>query len=74
MSLYFKVFKSLTILFVELGDIDQILPTKLLNNNDTPSIPVSKTIDAVNIAVSYMNYIFSCFDRLIDGHRVYKVQ
>jgi len=57
---------------VELADLDQVLPAKLLNKNDTP-IPVWKAINAVNSAVSYMNYIFSCFDGLIDGHHVYKV-
>ena len=60
-------------MFVELADLDQVvLPAKLLNNNDT-TISVSKTIDAINSAVIHMNLIFLCFDRLIDGHSVYKV-
>jgi len=67
-----KFFKSITILFVELDELDQVLPAKLSNNNGT-TIPVSKTIDAINSVVIHMNIIFSCFDRLIDGHPVYKV-
>ena len=57
---------------MELAELDQVLPAKLLSNKDT-SIPASKTIDAINSAVIHMNLIFSCFDRLIDGHPVYKV-